>query len=155
MRSDRMDEQMARLLRSSEAIFGEAAEAEPAEAEELLRAAGIEPETLKIRLCQKMLKRAEEYSRAGRSLPPLLKQAVEDLRPDRDKKAEASSLPSTARLAVTRLLKEIEELPKRLSGGVTPALSAAYRNKKELSARDKKVLDKVAEDLRKRNKDGK
>ena len=149
------DERLARLNKLSERVFGEAAEVEPAEAEELLNAAGIDPRRLKNQLCHKMLKRAEEYSRAGRPLPPLLKQAIEDLRPDRDKRVEASSLPSTARLVVTRLLKEIEELPKRLRGGVMPVFSAAYRNKKELTVRDKKVLDKVAYDLRRPKRDGK
>lgn len=150
-----MDEQFEQLDRLSEGLLGDPSEVGSIEAEELLQAAGLDPRKLKNRLCQRMLKRAEEYSHAGRPLPPLLKQAIEDLRPDRDKRVAANSAPATARLAVTRLLQEIAELPKRLSGGVMPTFSAAYRNKKELTARDKKVLDRVAEDLRGRKRDGK
>lgn len=152
MSAERMDEQFERWDRLSDRLFGEPSDVGSAEAEELLSAAGLDPQGFKNRLCHKMLKRAEEYSRVGRPLPPLLRQAIEELRPDQ---AEGSSVSSKAQVVITRLLKEIEELPKRLSGGVMPTFSAAYRNKKELSARDKRVLDRVAEDLRKSNQDGK
>lgn len=95
-----------------------------------------------------MLDRSEEYSRAGKPLPPLLRKALDDLRPVPDGEPDEGAVSRAARLAITRLLREIRNLPARLNSGFTPAFTAAYRNRTELSVRDKKVPDEVTEDLR-------
>ena len=81
MTTNPSDEQLGRLKKLSESIFGEPAEVEFAEAEALLEAAGIDPEKLKQNLYQRMLERSKAYSNSGQPVPPLLKQALEDLQP--------------------------------------------------------------------------
>ncbi len=151
MSLDRMDKQLARLNSLSERVFGEPAEVDPAEAEQLLRSAGIDPARLKDALYQRILARSEKYSRAGQQFPPVFTEALEDLRPDSEKNAnETTSLIRTASLDIAQLLREIGELPKLLGAGVTPSFTAAYRNRTELSARDKVILDGVAEEFGKK-----
>ncbi len=150
MKTELHDQRFARLNRLSESLYGDATEVEPAEAEELLRTAGIDPARLKGALYQRMLERSRTYSETRRPLPPLLRQALEDLRPVSEGSKTETPVARTARLAVTRLLSQIRELPKLLNSGLTPQFTAAYRNRKELSVRDKQVLDQVAEDLRKK-----
>jgi ATP-dependent Clp protease ATP-binding subunit ClpA len=143
-------ERLGRLNRLSEALFGAAADVERAEAEELLKAAGLDLEQLKRALYRRLRERSEKHVAAHQPLPPLLRQALEDLAPIADQRGEETPLARTARLAVARLIKEIRALPTLLNGRLTLEFSAAYRNKKELSARDKKLLDSVADELRKR-----
>ena len=150
MSAELFNEQIARLNKLSERVFGDAADMERTEAEELLRTVGIDPEALKDTLYQRMRERSETYVNAGQSLPPLLRQALEDLRPSSEQSVEETTVARTARRTVARLMKEIRELPKLLDAGFTPAFTATYRVKEELSARDKKVLDGIADDLRKR-----
>ena len=144
MSAERMDEQLARLTRASEGVFGEPAEVDAAEAEELLQAAGIDPARIKANLYARF---QEKYSEAGTPLPPRVRQALEDLRPGANAGGEGSVLARAAKLHVDRLLAEIKNLPNLLKMGGTPAFTAAYRNRTELSAHDKKVLDKIADEL--------
>lgn len=144
------DEWAERLNALSDRLFGEAAEVEATEAEELLRAGGIDPARLKGDLYRRMLERSETYARAGKPLPPLLDRALRDLQPGAEANGEESPMRRAIRLYVRRLLAEIESLPKRLETGILPAFTAAYRNRRELSARDKKTLDKIAEELRRK-----
>lgn len=150
MSTKRMDEQLTKLDVLSDRLFGEAAEVGGAEAEELLKSAGINPEGLTGSLYQRMLERGGKYSKAGLPLPPLLSRALEDLRPVAEPNEPETTTARTARLAIARLFEEIRGLPKLLGAGFTPTFAAAYRNREELSARDKQILDEVAEDLRKR-----
>lgn len=147
MSTERMDERIARLNREAEGIFGDPAEVDAAEAEELLRAAGIDPARLKANLYEKFRERGGSYSEAGRPLPPRLRQALEDLRPSAQTGEEESPLARAAKLHVGRLLAQIRNLPNLLKMDGKPAFTAAYRNRTELSARDKKVLDRIADEL--------
>lgn len=136
-------------MRLSEALLGDPTEIETAEAEELLKGAGLDPDVLKASLYRRMRERSGTYTAAGRPVPPLIEKALEDLRPpaaerDREDKPEFRM----ARLAIQQLLREIRELPQRLGAGFVPAFTAAYRNRTELSDRDQKTLDKIAEVLR-------
>jgi len=133
----------------SEDLFGDPNEVDSREAQELLRAGGIEPNELKSALYQRMLERAETYSDKGEKVPSLLKQALEDLDPRAAEPENESDIAQTSRDAVSRLLAQIKELPALLAGHSLPVFTAAYRTKKGLSDRDQKLLDEVAENLRK------
>jgi hypothetical protein len=63
---------------------------------------------------------------------------------------ETDELSLKARLAITRLLHEIRELSKLLKGGLKPSFTAAYQNRSELSARGKRILDGITDNLSKR-----
>ncbi len=147
MSGERIEERIARLNTLSERLFGEPAEVEAAEAEDLLKTAGVDPEALKNSLYQRARERSETYSRTGKPLPSLFRKALEDLRPGEERKGDDSTVSRRARVAVARLLQEIRELPKQLCAGSAPAFTAAYRNRTELSSRDKAVLDQVAKEL--------
>ena len=83
MSGERIEERIARLNTLSERLFGEPAEVEAAEAEDLLKTAGVDPEALKNSLYQRARERSETYSRTGKPLPSLFRKALEDLRPGR------------------------------------------------------------------------
>jgi hypothetical protein len=150
MSAQGVEEQRRRLDKLSDALFGEAPDVDRIEAEELLRVAGIDPEKLTGGLYQRMLEKAQGYTQAKKPLPPLLEQAVEDLRTAANR--DENELARTARAAMARLLEEIKRLPTLLERYSTPTFTAAYRKKKQLSARDTKLLDGAADDLQKRVK---
>jgi ATP-dependent Clp protease ATP-binding subunit ClpA len=150
MKVELPNQRLARLNQLSEHLFGEASEVEPAEAEELLKTAGIDPARLKSSLHARFQERSQKYTSAGKSLPPHLRQALDDLRPAVHASGEESPLSRTARLQVRHLLTAIKNLPRLLEKNTAPVFIAAYRKRKELSVRDKKVLDQAAEDLRKK-----
>lgn len=122
---------------------------ETAEAEGLLKSAGIDPNELKASFYRRMRERSETYTASGRPVPSLIEKALEDLRP-RETEEDRENQPEfrMARLVIQQLLGEIQELPQRLRAGLVPAFTAAYRNRTDLSDRDQKTLDKIAEDLR-------
>jgi hypothetical protein len=150
MSTEDFDKQFMEWARQSERLFGEPAEVDSAEAEELLRTAGIDPDRLKSTLHQKMLERSKKYTDAGKPLPPLLQQALEDLKPAAEQRSGETASLQAARLSIARLLRDISELPVRLGAGLVPVFTAAYRNRTELSAHDKKILDEIGENLRKK-----
>lgn len=145
------DERLGRLSKLSDGLFGEAADVDSSEAEELLRAAGVDPHQLKNAMYQRMRESVRKYSEVGKPLPPLLKRAVEDLQPSAAGHLDENDLVRTAKAVVARLLEEVRNLPSLLlDGHFTLVFTAAYRKKKELSPRDKKLLDDVADELQKR-----
>ena len=79
-----------RFTKLSEALFGEPSEIDDAEAEELLAAAGVDASELDTRMYSRLNKTAQNYWMKQQSVPPLLKQALEELRP-------ASAPPATIR----------------------------------------------------------
>jgi hypothetical protein len=150
MKTEVHDQRLARLNRLSEGLLGDAAEIEPAEADELLRTAGIDPARLKSNLYARFQERSEKYASAGKPLPPLLRQGLEDLQPAVDPNGEESPLSRAAGLHVKRLLMAIKNLPGLLEMNTAPVFTAAYRKRTELSVRDKKALDGVTAHLRKK-----
>lgn len=149
MSAEDVEKQIARWNAFSDGLFGEADEIDIAEAEELLKAAGVDPARLEENLYRRMLAHREEHLRDGKPVPELLEQAIRDLQPGAGPHDDESDLLRTVRFHVKRLLTEIRNLPELLE---TPAFTAAYRNRSELSARDKKTLDKMAAELRKKTR---
>lgn len=152
MSAEEVEKQIARWNALSDGLFGEADEIDIAEAEELLKAAGVDPARLEENLYRRMLAHREEHLRDGKPVPELLEQAIRDLQPGAGPHDDESHLLRTVRLHVKRLLTQIRNLPELLETGMTPAFTAAYRNRSELSARDKKTLDKMAAELRKKTR---
>jgi hypothetical protein len=150
MSIERIEERIARLNRLSDGIFGEPDEVETVEAEELLKSVSIDPARLKRSLYARFQEQSERYRNTGKPLSPLLRQALEDLRPEVNESGEESPLARTATLHVKRLLTAVKNLPRLLEMNAAPVFTAAYRKRTELSVRDKKILDKIAEDLRKK-----
>jgi hypothetical protein len=137
----------SRIALLSDRILGDPKEIDAVEAEELLRAANIDPQGLKARFHRRFDNLAKEYAAKGQRVPPLLKQALADLRPGVAHSRTERELLREAQTAVRNLLKRATQLPQLLAKVPNLTLAAAYRNKKELSEHDKKLLADVARNL--------
>jgi hypothetical protein len=152
MSKEGIDAQLTRLNRLSDSLLGDPAEVETVEAEELLKTAGIDPAQFTNSLYQRGLQQRENYVGPRRAVPPLLEKALEDLQPPTaEPKVAETAASRKARSAITHLLREVADLPKKLNAGFVPAFTTAYRNRTELSAHDKKLLDQVAEDCQRKS----
>ena len=114
----------------SDRILGDPKEIDAGEAEELLRAANIDPQGLKARFHRRFDTLAKEYAAKGQRVPPLLKQALADLRPGVAHSRTERALLREAQTAVRNLLKRATQLPQLLAKVPNLTLAAAYRNKK-------------------------
>jgi hypothetical protein len=137
----------SRVALLSDRILGDPKEIDAVEAEELLRAVNIDSQGLKTRFHRRFDNLAKEYAAKGQRVPPLLKQALADLRPGVTRSRTERELLREAQTAVRNLLKRATQLPQLLAKVPNLTLAAAYRNKKELSEHDKKLLDDVARNL--------
>ena len=139
----------------SDRLLGVPDEMDAAEAEELLRAADIDPQGLKARLFQRFDGLARRYAAEDRRVPPLLKQALADLRPGVSSSRGERESVREAQAAIRTFLKQAKQLPELLANLPNLTFAAAYRNRKELSEHDKELLDETAEYLQRRGKDAK
>jgi hypothetical protein len=148
-RTDSFAERMDRLTCISDNLFGDAAEMDALEAESLLRAGGIDPDALKSRLYQRLHRQAQNHKRGGKPLSQRFTEALDDLRPLTPLQNEIE-IVRQAKTTVKRVIERAKLLSKLLEGQDAPTFTMAYRNKKELTDRDKEILDSVAEEQRKR-----
>jgi hypothetical protein len=155
MKKFRSEKQYKRFDQLSLGLFGEPAEVGSAEAEELLRCAGTDPDQFKARLYERLYDEARSYWQARKPLPALLKRALDDLRPSTAPPCSEKDLARQAKRVVERVLEQVDRLPSLVEGKPSLVFAEAYRQKKELSARDKKFLDRVTDDLRRRIEDHK
>lgn len=133
-----------------ENLFGKASEMDLVEAEALLSAAGIHREELQANLHRRFHRELQRYRRAGKPAPRLLGQAAEDLLPIGMPARNERELYGQAQFVVKRAVARAKVWLTLAQGQEVPVFTMAYRQKKELSDRDKKVLDAVTEALRKR-----
>jgi hypothetical protein len=155
MKKLRSEKQSERFDQLSLGLFGEPAEVGSAEAEELLRCAGTDPDQLKARLYERLYDEAQLYRRARKPLPARVKRALDDLRPLKAPPRSEKDLARQAKRLVERVLEQVNRLPSLVEGKPSLVFAEAYRQKRELSARDKKLLDRVTDDLRRRIEDHK
>jgi hypothetical protein len=149
-KTDLFNARAQRVALLSDKVFGAPNEMDVVEAEDLLRAADIDPGELRARLHARFDGLAKAYAAKGQRVPPLLKQALADLRPGVSHSRAERELLREAQTSICHLLKQANQLPQLLLKLPSPTLAAAYRSKKELSEQDKKLLDEVAEDLQRR-----
>ena len=149
-KTDLFDARAQRVARLSDKVFGAPNEMDVVEADDLLRAADIDPEELKARFHARFDGLAKAYAAKGQRVPPLLRQALADFRPGVSHSRAERELLREAQTSIRHLLKRAKQLPQLLAKLPSLTLAAAYRGKKELSERDKKLLDEVAEDLQRR-----
>ena len=135
-----------RLNDLSDALLGEAEEMDYEEAGELLRAAGVDPRILKASLHRRALKLKEQFHRDGQNPPKLLDEMIGDLGSETVSESGDSDTPE--RSWISKLLNDIRELPQLLHAGFEPSFSNSYRNKKELTATDKALLDRITEEMK-------
>ena len=131
----------------SNRLFGEAVEMDFAEGEDLLSEAGVEPDVFLRRVSDKLRTRAETHGRQGNPSAILFEKAIGRLRAAATSAREKTELTEEAKSVIQRLFERIRLLPEALEGKISLSFSAAYRKKKDLSEKDKSLLDAVAREV--------
>jgi hypothetical protein len=147
-----------RLDRMSAALFDAPEDMDLVDAVEDLKTVGIEPEELCIRMYEKLCLEAQAYRLRQEYVPPLLKRALEDLRPSTVPPRTQVELDRQANSTVSRIVEAVKgrfNLPSDLSG---LTVSPSFRNKKaENAAKDQQIIDRLENellsDLKKEEKD--
>jgi hypothetical protein len=154
-KTDSFDARAARIALLSDRVLGSPSEIDAAEAEDLLRAVNIDPQELKAEFHRRFDALAKEHAARGERVGRLLKQALADFRPGVSYSRPERELLREAQTAIRQVLRQVQQLPQLLQQLPAPTLATAYRKRKELSERDRELLDEIAEQLRNRGKDGK
>jgi hypothetical protein len=149
-KTDLFNRRAQRVALLSDKVFGAPNEMDVIEAEDLLRAADIDPEELKALFHTRFDGLAKAYAAKGQRVPPLLRQALADFRPGVSHSRAERELLREAQTSIRHLLKQAKQLPQLLARLPSLTLAAAYRSKKELSEQDRKLLDEVVEGLQRR-----
>ena len=150
MKNRTPEEARNRINRLSEALFGTPDEIGDEEAEQLLSEAGFDTEALDERLYKRLYAEAQQYWNAKKDLPPLLKKALEDLRPLSSPPRNEAELARQARVGVERVIEKAKLLASALVPDAPLKFAESYRNKQGLTEADRKSLDTVQEQLKRR-----
>jgi|HubBroStandDraft_6_1064221.scaffolds.fasta_scaffold39863_4 hypothetical protein len=141
--------QNERLDRMSEALFGAPENIELVDAVEDLKTVGIEPEELCSRMYERLCVEAQAYRMRRENVPPLLKKALESLRPNTAPPRTQMELDRRASSTVSQILDAVKArfiLPSNTLSGLT--LSTAFRNKElEKSTKDQQIIDRLENEL--------
>ena len=148
------DARAARIALLSDRVLGPPNEIDAAEAEDLLRAMNLNPQELKAEFHRRFDALAKQHAARGERIAPLLKQALADFRPGASHSRPERELLRQAQTAIRQVLRQVQQLPQLLQQLPDLTLATAYRKRKELSERDRKLLDEIAEQLRNRGKVG-
>lgn len=152
MKNRTPEESRNRINRLSEALFGAPDEIGEEEAERLLSEAGLDPEAINDRLYKRLYAQAQQFWIAKKELPPLLKKALEDLRPLSAPPRNESELTRQAKAGVERIVEKAKLLASALVPDVPIEFAESYRNKQGLTEKDRKSLDAVQEKLKRKIK---
>jgi hypothetical protein len=142
-----IEDRRSRLNKLSEAVFGGPEEISREEACELLRSAGLDADTIADGVYARLYKQAQGYWMANKPLPPLLKRAIEDLRPSTAPPRNEKEMATQAKARIERVIERSRH-PQLWMQSTTPEFRpSAYRGRKKLSAKDESALDEIAKRL--------
>ena len=150
MKNRTPEEVRNRISRLSEALFGTADEIGEEEAASLLTGAGLDSEATNEHIYKRLCAEAQQYRTAGKDLPHLLKKALEDLRPLSAPPRNEAELVRQARNGVERIVEKAKFLASTLVPETPLTFAESYRNKQGLTDSDRKSLDAVQEQLKKK-----
>src|SRR6185437_6221594 len=150
MKNRTPEESRNRINRLSAALFGTSDEIGAEEAQKLLNEAGLDSELVNEAIYRQLYAEAQKFWIAQNELPPLLKKALEALRPLSAPARNESELAHQARVSVERVVNKAKLLASTLLPEIPIEFAESYRNKKDLTAGDRKSLDAVQEQLRKK-----
>jgi hypothetical protein len=132
----------------SDALFGAPENMDLANAIEDLKAVGIEPEGLCIRMYDKLCTEAQAYRLRREEVPPLLKKALESLRPNTVPARTQVELDRRATSTVSGIVAAVKARLTRTANLSGLRLSPSFRNKKsEKSAKDQQIIDRLENEL--------
>ncbi|MGA2850101.1 MAG: hypothetical protein ABSE46_13975 [Terracidiphilus sp.] len=144
------EEDRNRVNRLSEALIGAPDEIGCEEAEQALCEAGLDTEMLQERVYQRLYAEAQQYWMAQKDLPPLLKKALDDLRPISKPPRSEAELARQAKKSVERVVERAKLLASALVPEAPLSFAESYRNKKDLTETDRRSIDAVQEQLKKK-----
>jgi hypothetical protein len=150
MKNRNPEEARKRITRLSQALFGTADEIGEQEAQELLTRAGLDSEATNERIYKRLCAEAQQYRIARKDLPHLLKKALEDLRPLSAPPRSEAELARQARAGVERIVEKAKLLASTLVPETPLTFAESYRNKQGLTDTDRKSLDAVQEQLKRK-----
>jgi hypothetical protein len=150
MKNRTPEESRNRINRLSEALFGTPDEIGEEEAEQLLSEAGLDPEAVNERVYKRLYAEAQQFWMAKKELPPLLKKALEDLRPLSAPPRNESELARQARAGVERIVEKAKLVASALVPDAPLEFAESYRNKQGLTEKDRKSLNAVQEQLKRK-----
>lgn len=137
-----------RIGKISEALLGQPEEIGLEEAQELLRLVESNIDAVSANVYQRLYKEAQQYWIAGKTVPPLLKQALDNLRPLTEPPRNEQELGKQARARVERIVEEAKIFSVLSQAQGSQFHVSAYRNKKELTKKDRSLLDEIAEEMK-------
>lgn len=137
-----------RINKLSEALLGQPEDISLEEAEELLRLTEFDIDSLSANLYRRLYKEAQQYWMASKSLPPLLKQALDNLRPLTEPPRNEQELGKQARARVERIVEAAKVFPMLSHTQGAQFQVSAFRNKKDFSQKDQSLLDEIAEEMK-------
>ena len=150
MKNRTPEESRNRINRLSEALFGTPDELGEEEADQLLSEAGVDSEAVNDRVYQRLYAEAQKFWMAKKELPPLLKKALEDLRPLSAPARNESELARQAKAGVERIVEKAKLLASALVPHAPLEFSESYRNKQGLTEKDRNSLDEVQQQLKRK-----
>jgi hypothetical protein len=150
MKNRTPEESRNRINRLSEALFGTPDEIGEEEAEQLLSEAGLDPEAINERVYKRLYAEAQQFWMAKKELPPLLKKALEDLRPLSAPPRNESELARQAKAGVERIVEKAKLVASALVPDAPLEFAESYRNKQGLTEKDRKSLNAVQEQLKRK-----
>lgn len=150
MKNRTPEESRNRINRLSEALFGTPDDIGEEEAEQLLSEAGLDSEAINDRLYKRLYAEAQQFWMARKELPPLLRKALEDLRPLSAPPRDESELARQAKAGVERIVEKAKLLASALVPDAPLEFAESYRNKQGLTDKDRESLNAVQEQLKRK-----
>lgn len=150
MKNRTPEESRNRINRLSEALFGTPDEIGEEEAEQLLSEGGLDPEAINERVYKRLYAEAQQFWMAKKELPPLLKKALQDLRPLSAPPRNESELARQAEAGVERIVEKAKVLASALVPDAPLEFAESYRKKQGLTEKDRKSLNAVQEQLKRK-----
>ena len=150
MKNRTPEESRNRINRLSEALFGTPDEIGEEEAERLLSEAGLDPEAINERVYKRLYAEAQQFWMAKKELPPLLKKALEDLRPRSAPPRNESELARQAKAGIERIVEKAKLVASALVPDAPLEFAESYRNKQGLTEKDRKSINAVQEQLKRK-----
>lgn len=144
------EETRNRVSRLSEALVGVPDEIGEEEAVQALHEAGLDTEAFHNRIYQRLYAEAQQYWMARKDLPPSLKKALDDLRPLSAPPRNEAELARQAKASVEQIVEKAKLIASALVPEAPLTFAESYRNRQDLTEADRKSLDAVQEQLKKK-----
>ncbi len=150
MKNRTPEENRNRIKRLSKALFGAPDEIGDEEAAQALSEAGYDMDALKESMYKRLYAEAQQYWNARKDLPPLLKKALDDLRPLSSPPRNEGELTRQAKAGVERVVEKARLLASALVPDTPLTFAESFRKKQGLTESDRKSLDAVQEQLKRK-----